>query len=117
LHGLHRRLRRTRWPDDFGNDSWTNGVERAWLEEMVAYGAGEFDWRAQESKINALSQYRVVIDDITDSLHPRARAADQAFGAGPDAWFALDILGLEGRNPPARGSRAHGGDPRTHSTS
>ena len=46
LDDLHRRLRSVRWADDFGNADWTYGVERGWLEDMIAYWRGRYDWRA-----------------------------------------------------------------------
>ena len=39
LDDMRRRIRTTRWADDFGNESWYYGVERGWLEEMVGYWA------------------------------------------------------------------------------
>jgi pimeloyl-ACP methyl ester carboxylesterase len=77
LEDLRRRLRNTRWADDFGNDDWAYGVERGWLEGMVGYWAEAFDWRAQERAINALPQYRVELDGIPiHFVHVR--------GSGPD---------------------------------
>jgi pimeloyl-ACP methyl ester carboxylesterase len=64
LADLRRRLRATRWADDFGNEDWHYGVERGWLQQMVAYWADEFDWRAQEAEINRFPQYRAVIDGV-----------------------------------------------------
>jgi pimeloyl-ACP methyl ester carboxylesterase len=77
LDDLKRRLRGTRWADDFGNDDWSYGVEGGWLREMVAYWSEEFDWRAQERAINRFPQYRVDIDGVpVHFLHVR--------GVGPD---------------------------------
>lgn len=64
LDDLRRRLAATRWADDFGNEDWTYGVERGWLEGMVDYWAETFDWRTQEAAINALPQFRVEIDGL-----------------------------------------------------
>ena len=65
LDQLRRRLEATRWADDFGNEDWQYGTERGWLEGMVDYWAGAFDWRLQEAAINALPQFRVEIDGLT----------------------------------------------------
>ena len=46
LDDMRRRLRATRWAPDFGNERWTYGVERGWLEDMVRYWANDYDWRA-----------------------------------------------------------------------
>jgi len=64
LRNMRRRLRETRWAEDFGNDDWTFGIERGWLEEMVRYWADDFDWRAQESAMNRFPQYKVEIDGV-----------------------------------------------------
>jgi pimeloyl-ACP methyl ester carboxylesterase len=77
LDDLRRRLEATRWADDFGNADWAYGVERGWLEGMVDYWGGGFDWRAQEAAINALPQFRVEIDGLlVHYVHVRARTAD-----------------------------------------
>ena len=54
LADMRRRLAATRWADDFGNAGWRYGVERGWLEDMVAYWTSEFDWRAQEAAMNQM---------------------------------------------------------------
>lgn len=77
LDDLRRRLEATRWADDFGNEDGAYGVERDWLEEMIAYWAGPFDWRAQEATINALPQFRVEIDGLEiHYVHAKAGTAD-----------------------------------------
>ena len=77
LDDLRRRLEATRWADDFGNEDWTYGVERGWLEGMVGYWAGEFDWRAQEEAMNSLPQFRVELDGLlVHYVHVRARSDD-----------------------------------------
>jgi pimeloyl-ACP methyl ester carboxylesterase len=111
LDDLRRRLRATRWADDFGNADWTYGVERGWLREMVDYWAEEFDWRAQERAINRHPQYRVEIDGVPiHFVHVR--------GKGPDPtplilthgwpWTFWDYGALIG---PLTDPAAHGGDP------
>jgi Epoxide hydrolase N terminus len=53
LDDLAERLARTRWPIDPGNADWRYGTERGYLEELVAYWRGGYDWRAQERAMNA----------------------------------------------------------------
>ena len=73
LDDLRRRLNATRWADDFGNEDWSYGVERGWLEGMIGYWAGEFDWRAQEEAMNSLPQFRVELDGLlVHYVHMRA---------------------------------------------
>ena len=77
LDDLRRRLHATRWADDFGNEDWRYGMERGWLEGMVDYWAGGFDWRAQEAAINALPQFQVEIDGLViHYVHVKARTKD-----------------------------------------
>jgi pimeloyl-ACP methyl ester carboxylesterase len=74
LDDLRRRLEATRWADDFGNEDWTYGVERGWLERMIGYWAAEFDWRAQEEAMNCLPHFRVELDGLlVHYVHVRAR--------------------------------------------
>ena len=76
LDDLHRRLRSVRWADDFGNADWTYGVERGWLEDMIAYWRGRYDWRAHEAQMNRYAHYRVTIDGIPiHFLHVRGKSA------------------------------------------
>lgn len=65
LTDLRRRLNATSWPGDFGNTDWRYGVEEGWLRDMVSYWANDFDWRAQEAKINDFPQFQVEIDGVT----------------------------------------------------
>jgi len=64
LDDLVRRLRSTRWADDFDNQDWSYGVERDWLMRMADYWASDFDWRAQEAAMNRYPQFKVLINDV-----------------------------------------------------
>lgn len=64
LSDLRRRLQRARLPEDFDNDTWRMGVNRAYLESLVSYWLDGYDWRAEETRINAFEHYRVSIDDM-----------------------------------------------------
>ena len=64
LDDLRDRLRRTRWPADFGNDDWSYGVNGTYLRELVEYWADGFDWQAQQQAMNQFDHYRVPIDGI-----------------------------------------------------
>lgn len=111
LADMRRRLRNTRWADDFGNSSWRYGVERGWLEEMVRYWAEEFDWRAQEVAINRFPQYRVSIDGVPiHFIHMRGKGKNPmpiilTHGWPWTFWDWKDVIG------PLVDPAAHGGDP------
>ena len=49
------RLERTRWPDDLANETWTFGVERGYLRELIAYWHDAYDWREHEAAMNTFS--------------------------------------------------------------
>ncbi|WP_371227346.1 epoxide hydrolase family protein [Roseovarius sp. 2305UL8-3] len=48
-------------PDDGG---WDYGTNLDYLKELCAYWVGEFDWRAQEARLNAFTQFRANVDGI-----------------------------------------------------
>ncbi len=58
LADLRERLRRTRWPDAETAGDWSQGVPRAYLQDLCRYWAEEYDWRATETRLNALPQFR-----------------------------------------------------------
>lgn len=111
LDELRRRLRATRWAIDFGNETWTYGVERGWLQEMVAYFSEEFDWRAQEAAINRFPQFRVEIDGIPiHFLHVRGKGPNPrplilSHGWPWTFWDWKDVIG------PLTDPASFGGDP------
>ena len=57
LDDLHARLRHTRWPDQVSGIGWEQGTDLGWLRQRVSYWLHEFDWRAWERKLNALSHF------------------------------------------------------------
>src|SRR5579872_1080763 len=63
LDDLADRLARTRWPEPAPEPGWTAGVPLAYLRELAAYWATDYDWRTQEAGINALPQFTTTIDN------------------------------------------------------
>jgi len=64
LIDLRRRLDHARWAEDFANDDWSYGTSGAYLRELVDYWRQGYDWRRHEREINAIPQFRTVIDDM-----------------------------------------------------
>jgi len=64
LTDLADRLQRWRKAADFGNTDSRYGLEGGYLGELVDYWINDFDWRAQETKMNRYDHYRVDIDGI-----------------------------------------------------
>jgi pimeloyl-ACP methyl ester carboxylesterase len=57
LDDLRGRLQATRW-DPAPGPGWDYGADQAYLRELCAYWAGEYDWRALEARLNALRGFR-----------------------------------------------------------
>lgn len=78
---LRDRLARTRWPhavpgredrSDFGR-----GVPLVYLRELAEYWREEFDWRAQEARLNRYEQLTTVVDAQTfHVVHVRSANPD-----------------------------------------
>ncbi|WP_232498987.1 epoxide hydrolase family protein [Agromyces humatus] len=62
LAALTTRLQQTRWPVEDARTGWDHGVPVDYAKELVTYWASEFDWRAQERRINAVPQFTTPID-------------------------------------------------------
>src|SRR5215217_265705 len=77
LDDLNARLARTRWPSTPLDMTWSRGVPQDYLQGLARYWAQEFDWRAQEARLNELPQFVTNIDgqDI-HFIHVRSSAPD-----------------------------------------
>jgi len=62
LDDLQMRLRRTRWPPALPYAGWSSGVDLDYMRDLVGYWATSFDWRAQESRLNAFSQFTALVE-------------------------------------------------------
>lgn len=61
---LRERLLRTRWPDQPPGNPWAYGSDLAFMRQLIGYWTSDFDWRAQEARLNAFPQYRVRLSGI-----------------------------------------------------
>ncbi|HEV2336247.1 MAG TPA: alpha/beta fold hydrolase [Stellaceae bacterium] len=61
---LRERLARTRFPDQAPGAPWTYGTDLEYMRQLATYWAGAFDWRAQETRLNAFPQYKTELDGI-----------------------------------------------------
>jgi pimeloyl-ACP methyl ester carboxylesterase len=76
LEDLDRRLGQTRFPDQIG-DSWVYGTDVTYLQELIAYWRDEYDWREQETQLNAFDHYKTEIDDLDiHFIHQRSPEPD-----------------------------------------
>ena len=64
LEDLRARLRATRWPGAAPGAPWSQGTDRAYLQDLCAYWADDFDWRARETALNALEHFLADVDGV-----------------------------------------------------
>jgi epoxide hydrolase len=73
LDDLRARLARTRVPDDVEGAGWDYGIPSAYLRALVDTWRDEFDWRAQERRLNEFAHFRTVLDgQSVHFLHARS---------------------------------------------
>jgi epoxide hydrolase len=111
IDDLRERLGRTRWARDLPGTGWERGVPTAYLRELAAYWAGEYDWRAHEAALNAYPQFITTIDGAgVHFLHVRSAEP----GATPlmllHGWPG-SIVEFTDMIGPLTDPAAHGGDP------
>ena len=77
LADLKRRLLATRWPDKEPVSDWSQGMPLAYTQELCAYWATQYDWRAREARLNRFSQFKTPIDGVDiHFIHVRSKHAD-----------------------------------------
>lgn len=89
LRDLHDRLDRTRWPDELNGVGWTYGVPVGYLREVADHWRHEYDWRAQEARLNRFPQFTTTVDgQNVHFYHVRSKH--------PDALPLLLVHGFPG---------------------
>ncbi|MEC0265733.1 epoxide hydrolase [Paenibacillus anseongense] len=74
LDDLTYRLHHTCWPDQIENAGWERGTELSYLKSLISYWKEHYDWRAQETQLNRLSQFCCNIDGIdVHFVHERGK--------------------------------------------
>ena len=110
LRDLRERLAKTRWPDPLPGEAWERGASLAYVRELCTYWHDEYDWRAQETALNAYPQFLSTIDDVDIHFwHVR--------GKGPAPMPLMLVHGWPGSIfefhhliAPLTDPAAHGGD-------
>ncbi len=112
IDDLRRRLTATRWPDPIPGTGWDYGTDVAWLRDLCAYWSESFEWREQETLLNALPQVLVRLGGLdVHCVHVRGRGPDPlpliVTHGWPSSFFEFGkVVG------PLADPAAHGGDPR-----
>ena len=64
LDDLQVRLTHTRWPDEIPGAEWDYGSNLDYIKELVEYWRTDFDWRAQEKKLNAFHHFKSEVEGL-----------------------------------------------------
>jgi len=67
LDDLRSRLARARLPDQIAGTGWEYGIPTDYLRTLVQYWHDDYDWRAQEARLNEFAHFRTRIDG--QSIH------------------------------------------------
>lgn len=109
---LRERLGHTRFLDQAPGSAWEFGTDVVLMRGLTDYWRNEFDWRAQEARLNAFPQYKVRMHEI--DLH-----FIHVEGQGPDPCPLLLSHGWPGSVfefleliPRLTNPRQFGGDPK-----
>jgi microsomal epoxide hydrolase len=74
LDDLKRRLARTQWPDEVEGAGWDYGANLDYLRELADYWQNQYDWRAEEAKLNQFAQFCAKVDGIgIHFIHERGK--------------------------------------------
>jgi len=77
LDDLRRRLRATRFPERECVDDWSQGIPLAYVQDLCAYWAEKYDWRAREAGLNRFPQFTTEIDGVSiHFIHARSPHAN-----------------------------------------
>jgi epoxide hydrolase len=110
LSDLRERLARTRWPESETVEDWSQGVPRAYMQELCSYWAEGYDWRATEARLNTLPHFRTEIEGLgihfvhVRSPHPDALPLVITHGWPGSIVEFLKVIG------PLADPTAYGGD-------
>lgn len=107
---LHARIHNTRWPEAEPVGDWSQGIPLAYVQELAAWWADEYDMGLAE-RINRFPQAKVDIDGLgihylhVRSPEPNALPIVLTHGWPGSVTEFLDVIG------PLTDPGAHGGDP------
>lgn len=74
IDDLHGRLDGTRWPEHAWDTGWTTGTDDRVLRDLVRYWRADYDWFAQQARLNELEHLQAAI--AGESVHCVRYAAE-----------------------------------------
>jgi pimeloyl-ACP methyl ester carboxylesterase len=110
LDDMRRRIAATRWPERETVDDDSQGVPLATMQDLARYWGTDYDWRACETRLNALPNFLTEIDGLdihfihVRSQHENALPLIVTHGWPGSIIEQLKIIG------PLTDPTAHGGD-------
>ncbi len=112
LDDLRRRVSQTRWPASIDPEGWDDGSSLRFMRELIDYWQGEFDWRAQEARLNLLPHFVSEIDGFKiHYIHVKGRGPSPTALIMTHGWPG-SFLEMERVIPLLTDPGAHGGDPK-----
>ena len=76
VRDLKARLANTRWPSDVVSD-WSRGTPASYARGLADRWANDFDWAAQQDRLNAYPQFTTTIDgQLYHFVHVRSAVPD-----------------------------------------
>jgi epoxide hydrolase len=74
LLDLKERLTHARFADELPDANWDYGTSLTYLKRLVEYWRSDYDWRAQEKRLNAFDQFQTKIDGVAvHFIHQRSK--------------------------------------------
>jgi pimeloyl-ACP methyl ester carboxylesterase len=106
---LRRRVAATRWPSKELVADRSQGVQLATMQALARYWTSEYDWRACESKLNALPQFKTKIDGVDVHFIHVKSAHDNALPLIMTHGWPGSVVEMLGAVGPLTDPTAHGG--------
>jgi epoxide hydrolase len=113
LDDLHKRLARTRWPDEAEGTGWAYGISLAYMKEVADYWQHRYDWRQHEAALNRFAQFKAEVDGVgIHFIHERGKGPNPTplllIHGFPDSFYRYHKV-IDRLTDPAK----YGGDPDT----
>ncbi|MBA3415781.1 MAG: epoxide hydrolase [Chloroflexia bacterium] len=110
IDDFRARLAATRWPDEVTGSGWDYGTDQGYLRELVGYWASDFDWSAQQERLNRFANYRAEVDGFgLHFIHERGQGPNPMPLLLLNGWPSSFVQMLE-IIPMLTDPASHGGD-------